>query len=273
MWEYSEKVMEHYRNPHNAGVMENPSAVGETGSIACGDALKLYLKIDQNGIITDAKFQTFGCGSAVASSSILTDMVIGKTVDEAQKITNEDIVKALGGLPAEKIHCSVMGQEALEAAINNYLGIEEDHSHEKIVCRCFNVSEEKLIQQIKEHNIKTVQEATNYCKVAGSCGRCAPEVQHIIDKVNALNEAPKKPMTKTQMIVQISKVLDNYVSDELRKDGGDIELIDVEDNKVYVKLQGSCSACPSSHLTLKNFVENVLREHISKDIEVVEYKD
>ena len=166
-----------------------------------------------------------------------------------------------------------MGQEALEAAINNYLGIEEDQYNEKIVCRCFNVSEEKLVQQIKEHNIKTVQEATNYCKVSGSCGRCAPEVQHIIDKVNAINEAPKKPMTKTQMIVQISKVLDNYVSDELRKDGGDIELIDVDENKVYVKLQGSCSACPSSHLTLKNFVENVLREHISKDIEVIEYKE
>lgn len=273
MWEYSEKVMEHYRNPHNAGVMDNPSAVGETGSLACGDALKLYLKIDENGIIIDAKFQTFGCGSAVASSSVLTDMIIGKTVEDAMQITNEDIVKELGGLPAEKVHCSVMGAEALEDAINNYKGIKRDEKQEKIVCRCFGVSEEKLIQQIKEHNIKTVQDATNYCKVAGSCGRCAPEVQHLIDKVNAQKEEPKKPMNKTQMIVQISKVLDNYVADELRKDGGDIELIDVDGDKVYVRLQGSCQGCPSSRLTLKNFVEGMLKEHVSKDIEVIEYKE
>ena len=103
MWEYSDKVKEHYKNPKNVGSIENADAVGEAGALACGDKLKIYLKID-NGIITDAKFQTFGCGSAVASSSILTEMIIGKTLEEAKKITNKDIADELDGLPPEKMH-------------------------------------------------------------------------------------------------------------------------------------------------------------------------
>ncbi len=272
MWEYSEKVMDHYRNPRNVGVIENPSAVGETGSLACGDALKLYLKIDDNGVITDAKFQTFGCGSAVASSSVLTEMVIGKTVDEALKITNKDIADELDGLPKEKLHCSVMGQEALEIAINNYKGINQETKEDKIICKCFNTSESKLIEAIKENNIKNIEEARNYCKVTGSCGKCAPDVQKVIDRVWADKE-PAQKLTKTQMIVKVSKILDNYISDELRKDGGDIELVDVDGNKIFVNLQGSCKSCPSSSLTLKNFVESVLKEHLGNDIEVIQYKE
>ena len=106
MWEYTDKVKEYYTNPKNVGELENPDAVGEAGSLVCGDMLKIFLQIDDNGIITDAKFQTFGCGSAIASSSALTEMIIGKTIEEAEKITNQDIVEFLGGLPNEKIHCS-----------------------------------------------------------------------------------------------------------------------------------------------------------------------
>jgi NifU-like protein len=142
MWEYTEKVMEHYKNPKNVGEIENASAIGEAGSLVCGDALKLYLKIDDNGIITDAKFQTFGCGSAVASSSILTEMLKGKTIEDAEKITNQDIADALGGLPPEKMHCSVMGHEALESAIANYKGIEvSSHCEEKVICSCYHITE------------------------------------------------------------------------------------------------------------------------------------
>jgi nitrogen fixation NifU-like protein len=118
---YSETVMDHFSNPRNMGDMENPSAVGNVGNPACGDMMRLFLKIE-NGVIVDAKFKTFGCGAAIASSSMLTEMLKGKTLEEAMKISNEEVVNALGGLPEAKIHCSVMAEEALKAAMNDYEG-------------------------------------------------------------------------------------------------------------------------------------------------------
>ena len=149
MWEYTKKVMEHFKDPHNVGEIENPDAVGEVGNIVCGDALKLTLRIDKDTqIITDAKFKTFGCASAIASSSVLTEIVKGKTVEEASKITNKDIADYLGGLPEEKMHCSVMGMEALERAIANYRGEpvrKQMVGEEKIICKCFSVTDKKII--------------------------------------------------------------------------------------------------------------------------------
>ncbi len=263
MWEYSEKVNELYRNPKNAGTIEDADAVGEAGSLTCGDMLKLYLKIDKDGIIRDAKFQTFGCGSAVASSSILTEMIIGKHIDEAKKITNKDIVDALGGLPPEKMHCSVMGHEALEAAVADYYGEDAvPETKSKVICQCFDVTEDAIVAAIKEGHLKTVEDVTNYTKAGGACGRCKSAIQNILDRENA----PK--MTKTQLILKVNNVIDKYVSDELRKDGGDIELIDVEDNKVYIKLTGKCHACKNAKLTFA-FVQTALREHINPEIEVI----
>lgn len=116
---YSEKVMKHFLEPQNSGTMENADGVGEVGNAKCGDIMKIYLKIDEN-IITDVKFETFGCASAIASTSMATEMIKGKTVDEAAKLTNKEVVQALGGLPKHKIHCSVLAQEAIAAAIDDY---------------------------------------------------------------------------------------------------------------------------------------------------------
>ena len=125
---YSEKVMDHFKNPRNVGKMEDADGIGEVGNAKCGDIMKMYLKIE-NGIIVDAKFNTFGCGSAIATSSMATEMIKGKSIDEALQLTNKAVVEALDGLPAHKIHCSVLAEEAVKAAIRDYYdknGIEYD---------------------------------------------------------------------------------------------------------------------------------------------------
>lgn len=272
MWEYTDKVMDHYKNPRNVGEMKNPSAIGEAGSLVCGDALKLYLKVDENGIITDATFQTFGCGSAVASSSVLTEMVKGKTIEEAAKISNQDIADALGGLPPEKMHCSVMGHEALEAAIANYNGEEAcTHCDEKIICRCYHVTENAIREAIEDNNLTDIEDVMNYTKAGGACGQCHTAIQKIIDELkNKKEKIDIKNMSITQLVLKINNVIEKHIAPELRKDGGDIELVDVKENKVFVTLKGMCKSCKFSSNTLKNFVEASLKEHISEDIEVVE---
>lgn len=120
MWEYSEKVKEYYRNPKNAGMMEDATTIGYAGSIGCGDAITLFLKINDNEIVTDAKFLGYGCAAAISSASILTEIVIGKNIQELKKITNQDIIDALGGLPEPKIHCSIMCEEVVAYAVSEY---------------------------------------------------------------------------------------------------------------------------------------------------------
>lgn len=122
--QYTEKVMNHFMNPHNVGVIENPDGYGKVGNPSCGDIMEIFLKIDDN-IITDVKFRTFGCASAIASSSVSTDLVLGKTVEEALKITNKKVIEALGGLPAVKMHCSVLAEEAIKLAIEDYIAKQE----------------------------------------------------------------------------------------------------------------------------------------------------
>ena len=186
MWEYTDKVKEHFLNPRNVGEMENPDGVAEVGSIACGDALKLTFKLDENKRIKDAKFKTFGCASAIASSSALTEMIKGKTLEEAEKVTNQDIADYLGGLPEEKMHCSVMGQEALEKAIRNYRRRRRPRSRgRKIVCECFGVTDREIERAVRENNLTTVEEVTNYTKAGGGCGNCHDKIQQIIERVRA----------------------------------------------------------------------------------------
>jgi len=278
MWDYSEKVMEHYRNPRNVGKIEDADAVGTAGSLVCGDQLKIYLKIKDN-IVTDAKFQTFGCGSAVASSSILTEMIIGKTVDEVKKITNKDIADELGGLPPEKMHCSVMGYEALEDAFKNYekdgyIPMEKlkNQTEEKIICTCFQVTDKVIIDAIKTNHLHTVEEVTNYTKAGGACGRCKGEIQKIINDYYNEKTTQTQELTPTQRILKVNNIIETQISPELVKDGGDIELVDVKDKDIYVKLRGQCSGCKNSTMTLKVFVEATLKKAMGDDINVIEVK-
>ena len=196
MWNYTDKVMDHFMNPRNVGEIENPDGFGEVGNAACGDALRLTFKLDRDGRIADVKFKTFGCASAIASSSALTELVKGMTLDEAKKVTNQDIVKLLGELPEAKMHCSVMGMEALQAAIAQYRGepnpFENDKEHEgKLVCKCFGVSDIKIIKVAKENNLHQASEVTNYCKAGGACGACLGEIQRLLDDLWKFEKAKR----------------------------------------------------------------------------------
>ena len=282
MWDYSEKVMDHYRNPRNVGAIDDADAIGGAGSLSCGDQLKIYLKIENN-IVTDAKFQTFGCGSAVASSSILTEMIIGKTVEEVKKITNKDIADELGGLPPEKMHCSVMGYEALEDALKNFnkeeyvdlddlLGHKPQEQKGKIICTCFQITEELIWDAIKQNGLKTVEEVTNYTKAGGACGKCKSIIQDIINTYYNKQQAEIDKLTPTQWILKVNNVIETQISPELQKDGGDIELVDIKNKSIYVKLKGRCSGCKNSTMTLKNFAEKVLQDSLGTDITLIEVK-
>jgi NifU-like protein len=275
MWEYTDKVKDHFINPRNVGEVENPDGVGEVGSMACGDALKLSFKLDENKKIKEAKFQTFGCASAIASSSAMTEMLIGKTIEEAQEITNDDIADYLGGLPKEKMHCSVLGRDALEKAIYCYLGEDEKEIDGNIVCECFGVTDKDIERAVTEHHLHTIEDVTNYVKAGGGCENCHESIQKIIDDVydNPEDKAPeKKKLTNIQKITLIEETLEREIKPALQKDGGNIELIDVDGNRVYVKLIGTCATCKASQLTLKNYVEIRLQEMVTPDLIVEEVK-
>lgn len=275
MWNYTEKMMEYFKNPKNVGEIENPDAVGEVGSIVCGDALKLTLRIDEKTHkIIDAKFKTFGCASAIASSSVLAEMIKGKTLEEASKITNQDIADYLGGLPEQKMHCSVMGMEALEAAIENYYtkkGVKRIiGEQERIVCKCFNVTEKTILKAIELNNLKTVDEVTHFTKAGGGCGGCKGEIEKIIkDFWTGKEKIDFNSMTVVEKIKIVEKILNEDINPKLKADGGFLELVDIEGNKIKVKFLGACSTCPSAGLTFKDVVQKDLKNKINGEIEVV----
>ena len=271
MWEYTDKVKEHFLNPRNAGEVENPDGVAEVGSMACGDALKLTFKVDEQGKISEAKFQTFGCASAIASASALTEMLKGKTVEEAEKITNQDIAEYLGGLPKEKMHCSVLGRQALEQAIGHYRGTAPKVQEGEIVCECFGVTDREIEKAVRENNLSSVEEVTNYTKAGGGCENCHDKIREIIARVRSeVREAVRPRLSNIQKMKKIEEIMEREIRPSLQHDGGDIELIDVIGNRVVVATRGACAVCKASEQTLKNFVESKLRELVWPELVVEE---
>lgn len=287
MWDYSDKVKDHFFNPKNAGAVEGANAIGEVGSISCGDALRLTLKVnDDTEIIEDAGFQTFGCGSAIASSSVLTEIIKGMTIDDALKVTNQDIAKELDGLPPEKMHCSVMGREALQAAIANYRGEvwTDDHEEGALICKCFAIDAVMIEEMVWANKLRTVEDVTNYTKAGGGCAACHEDIEAILEKVlkergeafdphaapvekPAAVVAEKKPLTNLQRIKKIEEVL-NALRPQLMADGGDVELVEVIDNIAYVNMTGACNGCQMAAMTIAG-IQQRLMEVMGEFIRVV----
>jgi len=282
MWNYTEKVLDHFKNPRNVGVIEDADGVGQVGSMACGDALKLTFKLDgKKERIVDARFKTFGCASAIASSSALTELIKGMTLEEAERVTNKEIADYLGGLPEQKMHCSVLGREALEVAIENYRTGRTSRKilEGKVVCNCFGITEEEIRRVVRENDLTTVEQVTNYCKAGGGCGSCIPDIEKIIHAVREerrRTEPPAAPqqarLTPVQRIHAIEETIDREIRPMLKKDGGDLELIDAVGPRVVISFRGRCAECRVAEFTMKDVVEAKLREFVDDGIVVEEAK-
>lgn len=315
-WEYSEKTKQifidavHGKPGTHLGEIENPDGFGEHGSIVCGDALQFTFRVQRHptdplkDVITEARYLTFGCTSAIAASEALCVLIEqgGYTPIQALKITNKDIVDYLNGLPAQKIHCSVMGAEALEAAVFNWaqkrgvdlkaIGVDirmQEEDEGRIVCKCFSLTEPYIKRKIKELNLRTIADITHAIKAGGACMSChhvpgglqdlldevwgrAPGVVKAADKADTLTPGPTSQpasLTGYLLIKKIEKTVDEYVRPILKNDGGDVEIVDIKDTTVYCRLLGACAGCPGATTTLKLMVERILKEQVDERVRVI----
>jgi NifU-like protein len=319
VWQYSEKTKQlfmaavHGEPGTHLGEIEDPDGFGEHGSIVCGDAMRFTFRVERHptdptkDVIVDAKYLTFGCTSAIASSEALCTLIEqGRyTPIEALKIRNSDIVQFLGGLPDQKIHCSVMGAEALESAVFNWaqrrgvdlakLGIDihaDEQAEGRIVCKCFNLSEPYIRRKVKELNLRTIPEITNAIKAGGACMSChhvPGGLQDILDEIwgkdkDSLRVVPsaspplepvelaaddKPALSPYQYAKKVEKAIDEYVRPLLVKDGGDLEILDIKDSLVYCRLVGACAGCAGASQTLKMMVERTLKDMVDERVRVI----
>jgi len=314
-WNYSEKTKQLFMDAvqgkpgSHLGEVENPDGLGEHGSIACGDALRFTFAVDKHpsdplqDVITRARYLTFGCTSAIAASEALCILIEeGKVTPlQALEITNDDIVEFLEGLPDQKIHCSVMGAEALAAAVFNWaqhrgvdldaLGVDilpEETEEGRLVCKCFGLTEPYLLRKIKELGLKSIADLTAATKAGGACMTCHHQPGGLQDLLNqvwgvgggeptpafdpnapAAEPAPAVELSPFQFMKQVEQVLDGYVRPMLQADGGDLEVIDIKDRTVYVRLAGACSTCMGANQTLKLLVERSLKEQVDESARVI----
>jgi NifU-like protein len=289
MWDYSEKVREHFFNPRNAGLLDGANGVGDVGSIKCGDALRLMLKVDPDSEkIVEASFQTFGCGSAIASSSALTEIIKGMTLDAALKISNQDIADYLDGLPPEKMHCSVMGREALQAAVANYRGEEwkDDHEEGALICKCFAIDAVLIEEVVRANSLTTVEQVAHYTKAGGGCASCHEGIEEILAKVSkdactaptattkptpasvaAAAPAAAPKLTNFQRIRKIEETVE-AIRPMLQRDHGDIEIVEIDGKNIYVNLKGACVGCMMEAATL-NGIQTRLVEALGEFVRLL----
>ncbi len=316
-WEYSEKTKQLFMDAvqgkpgTHLGEIDNADGMGEHGSIACGDAMRFTFRVKRHpsdptqDIITEAKYLTFGCTSAIASSEALCEIIEkgSYTPLTALKIRNSDIVEYLHGLPEQKIHCSVMGAEALEAAVFNWaqrrgvdlkkLGIDiHDNETEegRMVCKCFSLTEPYIKRKIRELNLRTIPQITNAIKAGGGCSSChhvPGGLQDLLDQVWGGQaaaaagsglvqlpilpaDAPAPDFSPYQFAKKVEKVIDEYIRPSLQADGGDVEIMDIKGTLVYCSLRGACSSCLGASQTLKMMVERSLKDQVDERIRVIE---
>ena len=306
LWDqYSRKVAERMDNPKNRGELTEEDAqrlggklVGaDHGAESCGDAVRLFWVVDPAGVILAARFKSFGCGTAIASSDMMSDLCVGRTVDQAAKITNIDVEAALRdtkdvpAVPPQKMHCSVMAYDVIKKAVARYKGVDLSALEtEVIVCECGRVSLGTIVDAIRLNDLKTVEDITHYTKAGAFCKSCIAPGGHekrehylvdILRDTRAAMEkerAPQGPqgfaaLTPVARIKELERVLDEHVRPMLASDGGGLELVDVREKdgafEVFIRYRGACMGCPSAgHGTLMG-IETALREALDPKIVVI----
>ena len=312
LWDaYSNKVTTLMNNPQHQGEIFEAQAqerghkliVADFGAESCGDAVRLYWEIDpKTDVIVDSKFKSFGCGTAIASSDVMTELCIGKTVQEAVKITNIDVELALRddpdtpAVPPQKMHCSVMAYDVIKKAAGLYLNVDSESFEEDIiVCECARVSLKTLQEVIKLNDLKTIEEITDYTKAGGFCKSCIKPGGHeareyylvdiLADTRREMDEEKMKTaadagesgdfesMTLVQQIKAVDAVIDENVRQFLVMDGGNMEVIDIkkgdESIDIYIRYLGACNGCASSATGTLYAIESTLKEKLSKNIRVL----
>ncbi len=310
--EYSQKVQNRMNNPKYMGEITEEEAkkkggkliVADFGAESCGDAVRLYWVVDEKtDKIIDAKFKSFGCGTAIASSDVMTELTLGKSVDEAVKITNLDVEFAMRdnpetpAVPPQKMHCSVMAYDVIKKAASLYKGVDMDSFEDEIiVCECARVSLGTLKDVIKLNDLKTIEEITDYTKAGGFCKSCIKpggheereyylvdilrDVREEMEKEKVLkavnnsdNEGSFKDMTVVQQLKKVESVIDENIRQMLIMDGGNLEILDIKPNgentDVYIRYLGACSGCASSSTGTLYAIEAILKEKIDESIRVL----
>ncbi len=312
--EYSQNVQDRMNNPRHMGELTEEDAekmggkliVADFGAESCGDAVRLYWIVDpETDKILDAKFKSFGCGTAIASSDVMAELTIGKTVDEAVKITNIDVEHALRdnpetpAVPPQKMHCSVMAYDVIKKAAAEYKGVDmESFEEEIIVCECARVSLGTLKEVIRLNDLKTVEEITDYTKAGAFCKSCirpggheereyylvdilaevrgemeAEKVAAAANSTGSGEEIPFAQMTLVQKLKAVEKTLDENIRQMLIMDGGNLEVLDIKESgshiDIYIRYLGACSGCASSATGTLYAIEAVLKEKLDPAIRVL----